>query len=1489
MSKITLARLLGALLAVLLLPFAQTFVVPQAAQAVEPYVTVGPTCRVGSTGPECDPIPAPPGLFNPGMLATLDPAIRAALEDIESQAVANTLQDHQLPASDRDAVLSWGRYDALAELWALVVDAFRTTPANRTATQQGVSDWMYSLISRQVRSIAVEAGAEYARWAGLNQWQYRYLADTGASESQLANFLQGGVEAQALDNSWGTKAAGYCNYKPPAPFAGEYDGSMVQTCFTPCRSPIGCQPPTPAFDQFQRWGRAVAEKNLEAQSYTEHGAAIATGVTFGAAVATSAITGTAFSLSMASHLTTTVISMLLPYTAADVTTGTVIGTAVPGAGGSAAAALGGAIAVVILAIVFATLQGIQVADAASLPGKLAKYVATAPGDLLDANAAHMLATTEGTQLVWSLFTGATLPMPRTDAACDNSLVPPSSWFSSTVDEFGFPMAKKVYTPLGNDGELIDFDQGTGCLNPPAIPPATSTDPQFRVLPSNGVGAGVLTPTITARTTPEVSGAVDQTVRLSGTWFVTTPPGGRTYQSLRLYYDDWDGKPQVAWLVRDGSGEYSFLGLEPGAAGIDPATCRANGSCWNRDHIDYISPDGQKYRASVEGYLAPVGTPSVVTTAPVVAQPVMLRANDFRPANSVGPITHSWRFQRTGCGFNNCFTNVLGPDNSPLPSYTTPVTGPQVTNTWQQAGTFKVELTATDSSGHSAVAVLPVKVGGVPPTVLLSPTCDIDGGEGCDKHTVPLGQQTFMSGKVTLPGLHENQAVKISWGDGTTDQGQAGPNVINFDDPSAPLQLLRDPDQPSFIGINAKHRYANAGVYYGTVSSTNWGGESATVSFTQMVTGRQAITFPTVGNQVYGDTVTMAATGTTASAEPVTYTASPSNVCQATGGFGAQIKLVGVGECRVTADQAGDAPVFTAAASQVRVFNVLKAPLRITPDDQQSAYGDQLAPLTATYTGLVNGDTQAAITGLVLSGPSANSAPGTYPISASGASSPNYQVSYGAPATYRIVRAELTVRVQDAERAYGAEDPAFDWTVEGLIGSDTQADITGIQIDAPAATVGVGSYPLRASGGTNPKYAYRFIDGTLTVRKAPLTITADDAQSRYGAASPDFTARYDGLVNGDTRTDISGLTLTGAPAGSDVGTYPVTGSGATNPNYDISYVAGTHTITRAPLTITADDKAVTYGQPLPALTATFDGLVDGDTESDVTGLVLSGPAAGAHVGAYAISPSSASSPNYAITYVPGTLRVTKAPLTITAEAKTTAYGTVPAYTWKGTGWVNGDTDATLGTPGRTRPTCTAKAGGVTVSATTAPGDYAGAITCAGAVDPNYTIGYAAGRLTINPRLSLAQSGLPAAVVKQAKVDGTTVTLPAAVTVSYGQSHSYSFPGTVTDSKGLMYVTTQPVFSGPVTSNVTVTATYKSMADVVKAGVTDKVTAAALVVAWTAIEVLVKANKIPAALTGLRAYAALVRSQSGKKIPAATATQLVAYAQVVYTGLGGSGTV
>src|SRR4029077_92466 len=118
----------------------------------------------------------------------------------------------------------------------------------------------------------------------------------------------------------------------------------------------------------------------------------------------------------------------------------------------------------------------------------------------------------------------------------------------------------------------------------------------------------------------------------------------------------------------------------------------------------------------------------------------------------------------------------------------------------------------------------------------------------------------------------------------------------------------------------------------------------------------------------------------------------------------------------------------------------------------------------------------------------------------------------------------------------------------------------------------------------------------------------------------------------------------------------------------------------------------YGAVNPALTVSYSGFANGDTAASLTTLATATTTAttASAVGTYPITASGAvsGSGNYTIAYVPGTLTVTPAALTVTAPNATKAYGAVnPSLTVSYSGFVNGDTAASLTTPATATTTAT----------------------------------------------------------------------------------------------------------------------------------------------------------------------------------------------------------
>ena len=212
---------------------------------------------------------------------------------------------------------------------------------------------------------------------------------------------------------------------------------------------------------------------------------------------------------------------------------------------------------------------------------------------------------------------------------------------------------------------------------------------------------------------------------------------------------------------------------------------------------------------------------------------------------------------------------------------------------------------------------------------------------------------------------------------------------------------------------------------------------------------------------------------------------------------------------------------------------------------------------------------------------------------------------------------------------------------------------------------------------------------MNINQAPLNITASDTSKVYGAAMPSLSLRYSGFVNGDDSSSLTtapAIRTTATPA-SPVGKYDITVSDAASTNYTITYgLPGTLTVNPAPLTIIPVNDTMTYGGEVPALSARYQGFVNGDSTlqpSQAPALSTTATSSSPAGGAYRITAGGAVDSNYAIWYDTGTMVIAKAPVTVTANPETKAYGT-PDPIWKYTvsGFVNGDSSSTItGSPGR----------------------------------------------------------------------------------------------------------------------------------------------------------------------------------------------------------------
>ena len=404
---------------------------------------------------------------------------------------------------------------------------------------------------------------------------------------------------------------------------------------------------------------------------------------------------------------------------------------------------------------------------------------------------------------------------------------------------------------------------------------------------------------------------------------------------------------------------------------------------------------------------------------------------------------------------------------------------------------------------------------------------------------------------------------------------------------------------------------------------------------------------------------------------------------------------------------------------VTAINWSVTSVSVTADDKQVAVGEPLPAFSFTASGFEGTDTFTTEPTCTTTAKDTDTA-GSYPITCSGASAPGYVFSYGAGTlTIRDI-VPVTVTADDKSVTVGDPLPVFTHTDTGFVSPETFTTAPTCTTTATSGS-GVGTYPITCSGGAAAAwYPVTYVPGTLTLNPITVTVTAEDKTMTLGEPLPAFTYTATGFSGADGFTAEPVCTTT-ATSASPAGSYPITCTGGeVGAEYAVTYVPGTLTINARTLTVTADNKTMTLGGPVPAFTYSVKGFKGQDTFTTSPTCTSPGASVYAPAGMYPIRCSGGVAVGYSIRYVDGTLTVNPGPVvTVTADNKTmTAGGPLPAFTYTVQGFQRKDTFTT-------KPTCS-----TTASITSLPGTYP--IGCYGAVAPGYDVRYNTGTLTIQPK-------------------------------------------------------------------------------------------------------------------------------------------------------------
>ena len=319
----------------------------------------------------------------------------------------------------------------------------------------------------------------------------------------------------------------------------------------------------------------------------------------------------------------------------------------------------------------------------------------------------------------------------------------------------------------------------------------------------------------------------------------------------------------------------------------------------------------------------------------------------------------------------------------------------------------------------------------------------------------------------------------------------------------------------------------------------------------------------------------------------------------------------------------------------------------------------------------------------------------------------------------VVKIPLTAHVANTSKVYGDANPEFNITYSGFRDGDSEV---GFSVPASISTIvdnssKVGKYDIVASGAVSDKYEILYIPGTLTITKAPLSISAGNYTKKQGDAMPDFKANYAGFKNGENESVLTKQPVFSCVANeaSAPAEYAVTISGADAENYAISYEQGRLTVVEADaVVVRAKSYNRQYGDENPVFEFETDGAALDGTPEIVCSAVANSP-----VGSYTIEVKQGSIKNYNVHFESGSLVITKAPLSISAGNYTKKQGdAMPVFKASYVGFKNGEDESVL----TKQPVFSCEA-----NEASAPAEYS--VTISGADAENYDISYEQGRLTV----------------------------------------------------------------------------------------------------------------------------------------------------------------
>ncbi len=422
----------------------------------------------------------------------------------------------------------------------------------------------------------------------------------------------------------------------------------------------------------------------------------------------------------------------------------------------------------------------------------------------------------------------------------------------------------------------------------------------------------------------------------------------------------------------------------------------------------------------------------------------------------------------------------------------------------------------------------------------------------------------------------------------------------------------------------------------------------------------------------------------------------------------------------------------------------KAITVIAGSDEKEYDGTPLTKDSYTSDALAEGDEFESVTvtgSQTVKGSSANEASNAVIVNADGEDvTVNYDITY-VPGTLKVTANDAAVVIEAASDSKMYDGSALTndgYTYEASLlpkNHTIEAVVEGTITNVGSVANKVTSYVVKNAAGEDVTASFSNIttkDGTLEVTKRSVTLTSADDEKVYDGqplTNSEVTVSGDGFVEGEGAAyDVTG-SQTVKGSSDNAFTYELN-EGTLAGNYDITVVPGTLTVTAKAITITADDATKVYdGTALTKDSYTSTALAEGDSFASVTvtgSQTVVGTSDNIASDAKIVNAAGDDvTASYEITYVNGTLEVTKKAVTITADDANKVYDgtalTKDSYT--STALAAGDSFASVTVTGSQTVVGTSDNTASDAKIVNAAGDD---------VTASYAITYEKGELTVTPK-------------------------------------------------------------------------------------------------------------------------------------------------------------